>query len=200
MTDVLAPPAPVEPLPPSRRRWRRLFVLASVVLVVGLAAVALAAGLARDARVPPSALLDRPAPSLAGPLLSGGEFDPATTQGDVTLVNVWASWCSVCKEEMPVLNAAAEQLGPRGLVMVGINTQDREPAARQFLAETGGEMYPNIVDPDGALAATWGTFGVPETYLVDREGVIRSKVVGAVTPEWFRTVVAAELDRAGGDR
>lgn len=86
--------------------------------------------------------------------------------------------------------AAARELSPRGVQFVGINTQDGKRAARRFLEELGGEPYPSVVDPEGRLAVEWGTFGIPETFVVDRDGQLVAKTIGVVTPEWFaRNVV-----------
>ncbi len=169
-----------------RRRWPWL---AALLLVATFVAWVLSVGFGRDPTVVPSVLMDRPAPPLAGPTLEGPPFDLATHRGQVVVVNVWASWCTACKEEHLELEAAARRLSPHGVQFVGINTQDTVEAARAFLDEMGGSSYPSVLDPDGRKAVDWGVFGVPETFIVDPDGTVRAKAVGAVNEEWVvRTV------------
>jgi cytochrome c biogenesis protein CcmG/thiol:disulfide interchange protein DsbE len=155
----------------------------------------LSAGFGRDPTVVQSVLLDRPAPPLEGAALGGDRFDLRDHRGKVVLVNVWASWCVPCRQEYPVLEEADRELGTRGLRVVGINTQDSEAEAQAFLDELGGENFLSVVDPDGRIAVEWGTFGVPETFVVDRDGRLRAKVVGAVTREWIVSNVVPLLDQ-----
>ncbi len=173
-------------------RW-----LGLVAVVVGVAAaVSVAAvGFGRDPSVVSSHVVSKPAPELAGPTLDRKRFDLAEQRGQVVLVNVWASWCGPCRTEYPVLVAAAEGLGPRGLVVVGINTQDSRDKAQAFLQELGGAAYPSVSDDDGTHAINWGTFGVPETFLVDRDGTVRTRLAGEVTAEWIDQNVVPLLDR-----
>ncbi|MDP8931144.1 MAG: redoxin domain-containing protein [Actinomycetota bacterium] len=165
-----------------RRRWLWLSLLLAVA--VGAAAV-LGVGFGRDPSLVESVLLDRPAPPLAGRTLEGGVFDLDDHGGQVVVVNVWASWCTVCREEHPELEVAARRLAPHGVRFVGLNTQDSVEDARAFLEEMGGSSYPSVRDPDGRKALDWGVFGVPETFLVDQRGRVRAKTVGAVTQEWL---------------
>ncbi len=178
---------------PAQRRgpwtWRRWTVLIGGFVTAGLLALALGTGFGRDPSVVASALLSKAAPALRGPTLEGGTFDLASYRGHPVLINVWASWCAPCKKEYPVLAAAAQQLGPRGLRLVGIDMSDKPADARAFLAERGGAHYPNVADPDARRAVVWGTFAVPETYLVDGGGVIRAKAVGVVTTDWVNQYV-----------
>lgn len=174
-----------------RRRW--LWLLAVVGAAV-LVTVVLSAGFGRDPTVVGSVLLDRPAPPLAGPTLDGGSFDLADHRGQVVIVNVWASWCVPCRREYPVLEQASRELGAHGVQVVGINTQDTVADARAFLEELGGENFPSVLDPDGRMAVEWGTFGVPETFVVDRDGRLRAKVVGQVTTDWIATDVVPLIE------
>lgn len=129
--------------------------------------------------------LPRPAPPLAGATLDGGHVDLADLRGSVVLVNVWASWCEPCREEMPLLAEAAHRLGPEGLRIVGVASLDEEEDARRFLGSVGGVPFPSIADADGRAALEWGTMGVPETLLVDREGDVVARTFGVVTPRWI---------------
>jgi cytochrome c biogenesis protein CcmG/thiol:disulfide interchange protein DsbE len=169
-----------------------MFVL---VVTAAIVAAVLSTGFGRDPTVVQSVLLDRPTPPLAGPTLGGGRFDLGDHRGKVVLVNVWASWCVPCRQEYPVLEEADGALGSRGLQVVGINTQDTEADAKAFLDELGGENFPSVVDTDGRIAVEWGTFGVPETFVVDRDGRVRTKVVGAVTREWIAANVVLLLEQ-----
>lgn len=180
---------------PARRRWPWLLVV--MAAAVGLAAV-FSAGFGRDPSVVPSVLIDEPAPALVGPILEGGHFDLADYDGQVVIVNVWASWCTVCRAEHPELEAAASRLAPSGVQFVGLNTQDNAADARAFLDEMGGSSYPSVIDEDGRKAVDWGIFGVPETFLVDPRGRVRAKIAGTVTEAWLLSgveqVLAEEFD------
>lgn len=168
---------------PGRRR-RGLWLGALLVAAVGVAAI-LGVGFGRDPRIVESVLLDEPAPPLSGRTLGGGSFDLDAHLDQVVVVNVWASWCTVCKEEHPELEAAARRLASHGVQFVGLNTQDTVEDARAFLQEMGGSSFPSVRDPNGRKALDWGVFGVPETFLVDQRGHVRAKIVGAVTEEWL---------------
>ena len=184
-----------------RRRWPLLLVLLAAV-AAGI--VVLAVGFGRDPGVVDSALVGRPAPSTSGETLDGGQLDLADLRGDVVLVNVWASWCGPCRREFPLLQRAADELGPAGLRVVGIDTQDDPDDARAFLRrmraeyadQSGvepGPLPPSIVDPQGRLAVEWGTFGVPETFVVGRDGTVVDRRVGEVSAEWIRDAVVPLL-------
>lgn len=142
-------------------------------------------GFGRDPSVVESALIDRPAPPLAGPGLEGGQVDIDDYRGTVMLVNVWASWCEACRSEHPILVAVQDELGRDSLKIIGINMSDTREDALAFLDEMGGSNYPSVVDPEARHAVEWGTFALPETYLVDRDGTIVQKAVGPVTAEWI---------------
>ena len=198
MTPAIFPGSGPAPGPAPRRLWQRLWRWLALTVVAGLAAlivVAFVGGFGRDPSVVTSALLNRPAPPLAGRTLAGPPFSPATVRGKVLLVNIWASWCPACRAEQRLLDSVQRQLGPAGLQLVGIDMSDTVAAARAFLSQTGGQLYPQIEDPSAHLAVSWGTFGVPETYLVDRAGIIRVKATGALTPGWVRQYVLPVLDR-----
>lgn len=172
-------------------RWS---LLALVVLgCLGLT-LPLALALGRPGAASPSGVVGAPAPPLAGQTLDGGSFDLADVRGSVVLVNVWASWCAPCREEIPLLAAAAREWGPRGLQVVGIDVNDDSTAARGFLADLGGVPFPSVVDVDGRLSVEWGTTGVPETFVVDRDGTVVAKRFGAVTEAWLVEEVLTRLE------
>ncbi len=121
----------------------------------------------------------RPAPAFELSLFEGGTFRLADHRGRVVLVNFWASWCPPCREEAPELEAAWRILGPEGTVLVGVNVWDSEEAARSFL-RTHRITYPNGPDPRGRILVDFGVTGIPETYVVDREGRLMGRWVGPV--------------------
>jgi len=149
----------------------------------------------------PSALIGRPAPQTALPalegLLAGGApvpgLDPAVFRGKVSVVNVWASWCVPCHDEAPLLTELAKD---KRLQLVGINYKDAPDNARRFLGRYGNPFGIVGVDGNGRAAIEWGVYGVPETFVVGREGTIVYKLVGPVTPENVDTVLKSEIDKA----
>ena len=120
-------------------------------------------------------------------------FDPADFKGTVTVLNVWASWCVPCHDEAPLLLQLSQD--PR-LRVVGINYKDEAENARRFLGRYGNPFGIVGVDANGRASIEWGVYGVPETFIVGREGTIVYKLVGPVTPENINTVLRAELDKA----
>lgn len=159
--------------------WRRLgFACALVLLPVAL----LAHGLTGNPRAIPSPLVGRPAPDFALPRFDAGEVRLADLRGRVVVVNFWASWCGPCREEATALERVWRRHRDAGVVMIGINIQDRGPAARAFLGETQ-PTYANVVDAAGATAIAYGIYGVPETFIIGRDGRISARQVGAVTDE-----------------
>ncbi|MEX2290524.1 MAG: redoxin domain-containing protein [Mycobacteriales bacterium] len=194
MTALAAgPEAPSPPAGrPGRRMWRTLALLMSVALL-GLVLVSRLEG------QPParSVLLDGPAPALQGMTLEGATFDLDDWRGQVVLVNVWASWCVPCRQEQPLLVASYRELAPRGLQIVGINVRDKPQEARAFLQEFGQAPWPSVQDPDGRQAVDWGTFALPETYLVDGSGTVVAKAVGELDAAWIQQNVTPLLPPAG---
>ena len=132
----------------------------------------------------PSALIDKPAPSFDLPPLYAGRpgLRTADLRGRVTLVNFFASWCIPCRAEHPVLGDAAK----RGIALVGINYKDKPENAKAFLAELGDPFRVVAVDGESRTGIDFGVYGVPESYLVDKNGVIRDKIVGPLTPDIVR--------------
>ena len=138
-------------------------------------------GLNRDPREVPSPLIGKTAPAFELPILSQPEkrFAPADMKGKVWLLNVWASWCVSCREEHPVL---VELAGQRIIPVVGLNYKDKDAEAKEWLRRFGNPYDLSAVDAEGRIGIDYGVYGVPETYLIDGEGVIRYKQVGALTP------------------
>lgn len=184
MTPMDAAPAPLA-APTRRPRWRRLVGVAALMGLAVLAGIMFSVGFGRDPSVVRSVLLEKPAPPLHGTTLDGTTLDLSGFRGKVVLVNVWASWCAACRAEHPVLTAAQRGYAGRGLQIIGVDMSDKLGDAQRFLTEMGGANYPSVRDPNAQIAISWGTFGVPETYVVDRAGTIREKAVGAVTTAWI---------------
>lgn len=158
-------------------RWLlTLAPLIGLVVLVGF----LAEGLWLDPRRVPSPLIDKPAPAFDLPVLHEPErrFTSADLKGKVRLVNIWASWCVSCRVEHPLLVDLARSTD---LEIVGLNYKDEPKAARQWLRNLGDPYTLSIVDQDGRVGIDWGVYGVPETFVVDAEGVIRHKHIGPVT-------------------
>lgn len=160
---------------PKARSVPWLYV-APLIVFVALAAI-FWIGLGRDPRILPSALLDKPVPQFDLPPLLDANPGLATDnlKGGVTLVNVFASWCLPCRAEHPLLERLARE---EGLTIHGINYKDKTGAATAWLAELGNPYDRIGVDSDGRAAIEWGVYGVPETFIVDAQGVIRYKHVG----------------------
>jgi len=149
----------------------------------------------------PSALIGHPAPQtvlppLAGLLADGVQvpgLDPAIMKGRISLVNVWASWCVPCHDEAPLLTRLSKD---KRLQLVGINYKDAPDNARRFLGRYGNPFDVVGVDGNGRAAIEWGVYGVPETFIVGREGTILYKLVGPITPDNVDAVLKAEIDKA----
>jgi len=149
----------------------------------------------------PSALIGHPAPPTALPALEGlvnngaqvPGLDPSVFKGKVSVVNLWASWCVPCHDEAPLLT----ELGRDSrLQMVGINYKDSPDNARRFLGRYGNPFGIVGVDANGRASIEWGVYGVPETFIVGREGTIVYKMVGPVTPDNINAVLKVEIDKA----
>jgi cytochrome c biogenesis protein CcmG, thiol:disulfide interchange protein DsbE len=158
------------------------------LLVVGLVAVVLVATLALRPRGASSAgagspLIGKPAPALAGTTLSGQRF--ALRPGHVTVVNIWASWCDPCRQEVPLVADLARRWAGDGIQVATIDTRDGVSPARDFLAKVGASGLLAVQDPNGRIAVGWGATGVPETFVVDARGVVRARWIGAVSEDWL---------------
>ena len=122
------------------------------------------------------------------PLLSdkSTSFAPASMQGRVWLLNVWASWCAPCREEHPLLVAIARE---EKVAIVGLNHKDDTRNAQEWLLRLGDPYLMTALDQDGRAGIDWGVYGVPETFVIDAAGVVRHKVVGPLTQQtWAREV------------
>ncbi|MFE9690175.1 TlpA family protein disulfide reductase [Micromonospora sp. NPDC005806] len=134
-----------------------------------------------------------PAPALSGATLDGGRFVLAEARGEVVLVNVFASWCGPCRDELPLLVDVERSWSPRGLRLVGLNIRDGTDAVRALLEETGATGLTVVPDPDGTRAVEWGVRGVPETFVVGRDGRLVDRRQGVVTRQWLEQRIAPLL-------
>lgn len=183
---------------PGGRRWLVALPLIGFIALAGLFLLRLQGG---DPSKIPSALIGRPAPPTALPALEGlvregtqiPGLDPSMFKGKVSIVNVWASWCVPCHDEAPLLTDLAKD---RRLQVVGINYKDAPDNARRFLGRYGNPFGIVGVDSNGRASIEWGVYGVPETFVVGREGTIVYKLVGPVTPENIDSVLKAEIEKA----
>ena len=182
-------------------RRRRLVVLLPLVLFLALAALFLLRLGSGDPSRIPSALIGRPVPDTNLPPVAGlvrdGAPVPGIASGDftgsVTLVNVWASWCVPCNDEAPLLLRLA---GDRRIRVVGINYKDQPDNARRFIGRYGNPFAAVGADSNGRGSIDWGVYGVPETFVVGRDGRIAFKLVGPITPENLEITLKPALEKA----
>ena len=179
------------------RRPRRIFVLAPLILFRGLAALFLLQLLSgRDLTTVPSALIGQAAPQTVLPPIEGIDrrgIDSAGFAGEVTLLNVWASWCAPCREEHPVLMALAQD---GRFALAGLNYKDQAENARRFLGDLGNPYDWVGADDAGRAAINWGVYGVPETFLIGRDGMILHKHVGPLTAEAVQSELMPKIEDA----
>lgn len=171
---------------------RRLLLLIPLVLFAVLA-VFLYRGLALDPSGRDSALIGREFPAFSLATLADPEahHDASLLEGRVTLVNVWGAWCPTCREEMPQLL----ELARRGVHLVGVDYKDTRDKGQAFLDEFGDPFSVNLFDPDGDLGFDLGVYGAPESFLVDRDGIIRYHHTGYITPADVEQVILPKVDQ-----
>lgn len=198
------PKQPSQPQPDAANRVplaRIAVVVTPLVVFLCLAALFYARLRAGDASVIPSALIGRDAPATDLPPVAGLERDgkpvPGLAAGDfrgvVTVLNVWASWCVPCHEEAPALLDLARDHRFR---VVGINQKDEPANARRFLGRYGNPFAAVGADANRRASIDWGVYGVPETFVIGRDGKIAYKLIGAVTPENVRTTLMPQIEKA----
>jgi cytochrome c biogenesis protein CcmG, thiol:disulfide interchange protein DsbE len=184
--DFLNDPSPAQPAP------RRGLGLGGMVLLVGVLLVAAVFGLAlaRQNRTQPTA---GPAPDFTLTTLDGNQMRLADLKGQVVVVNFWASWCGPCRDEAPALQSIWEKYQDRGVVVLGVAYTDTENGARAFMGEFG-QTYPNGLDIGTKISELYAIQGVPETFIIDREG----KVVEFIMQPITEASLTASIDRVLG--
>jgi cytochrome c biogenesis protein CcmG/thiol:disulfide interchange protein DsbE len=189
-----------EPAAQAPRR-RAFLMLLPLAVFLGLAALFwFRLGSGDPSRIP-SALIGHPAPQTSLPPLQGltndgapvPGLDPAALKGKVSIVNVWASWCVPCHDEAPLLVELGKD---KRFQIVGINYKDTADNARRFLGRYGNPYGIVGVDSNGRAGIEWGVYGVPETFIVGRDGAITYKLVGPITPDNINSVLKVEIDKA----
>jgi cytochrome c biogenesis protein CcmG/thiol:disulfide interchange protein DsbE len=160
---------------------RALKFVVPLLLFIGIAWFLLK-GLSRDPREIPSPLIGKPAPAVSVPVLGAPDkqWSPEQMKGQVWLLNVWGSWCSGCKVEHPLLNDLSRQgVAP----IVGLAWKDKPEASLEWIAKLGNPYQVNAMDLEGKAAIDWGVYGAPETFVIDKAGIIRDKHIGPLTPD-----------------
>ncbi|MGZ8225755.1 MAG: DsbE family thiol:disulfide interchange protein [Methylococcaceae bacterium] len=157
------------------------------LLLFIILAVFLAIGLNLKPSEIPSPFIGKPAPLFSAPKLEMPEekLSPADLKGKVWLFNVWASWCVSCRAEHPILNQLAQQ---QAVLIIGLNYKDQPEAAKNWLNTLGNPYNVSIMDQDGRIGIDWGVYGVPETFIIDKKGVIRYKHTGPVTAKSVQAI------------
>jgi cytochrome c biogenesis protein CcmG, thiol:disulfide interchange protein DsbE len=180
---------------------RKLIAFLPLALFVALAALFfLRLGGGDPSRVP-SVLIGRPAPATVLPPVEGLERDgkplpgitPEIFSGKVTLVNVWASWCVPCHDEAPLLHQLSQD---QRFQIAGINYKDQPENARRFLGRYGNPFVAAGADSNGRASIEWGVYGVPETFLVGRDGRVAYKLIGPITLQNLQTELKPEIEKA----
>ena len=169
-----------------------------ICILAALVAV-LAVGLRRDPTLVPSPLIGKPAPEFSLPRLDdpGKMLGKADLLGDVSLVNVWATWCAGCRQEHPFLVSLARTGGVR---IFGLDWKDDAGLARQWLDQLGNPYTATGVDADGRVAIDWGVYGAPETFLLDAAGNVIYKHIAPLTPDTWETEFVPRIRKAREQR
>jgi len=176
-------------------RSRLVLAVLPLVLLVGLLAV-FAISLNRDPTLVQSVLIDKPAPDFALAQVPGLDvpgFDSASLRGEVTVVNVFASWCIPCRDEHPVLELLKANTGVR---LYGINQKDAPENAGTFLRTLGNPYDAVGGDTNGRVSIDWGVYGVPETFIVDAKGIIRFKHIGPMSEADLAREIVPAIEKA----
>lgn len=160
---------------------KTLIPLAIFIVLV----VFLAIGLTRDPREIPSPLIGKSAPVFTAPVLNGGgaQFSAKDMLGKVWLLNTWASWCVACRQEHPLLMEFSKS---KMMPIIGLDYKDQDAAGLQWLARYGNPYDVSITDKDGRIGIDFGVYGVPESFVIDKQGIIRYKQIGPFTEEAIR--------------
>ncbi|MGD2074666.1 MAG: DsbE family thiol:disulfide interchange protein [Gammaproteobacteria bacterium] len=170
--------------------------LTPLVLFLALAAL-LYKGLALNPREVPSPLVGKTAPEFALPELKNASRQVSHTdfQGKVSLLNVWATWCVSCRAEHPLLM----ELAQRGVPIYGLDYKDSREDAQRWLTRFGDPYVANAFDADGRVGIDWGVYGTPETFVIDRRGMIRHKHIGPLTEDAIQHEILPLIEELKGE-
>lgn len=170
--------------------------VAPLVIFLGLS-VMFVIGLQKDPKKIPSALIDKPAPAFDLPQLHKADmnFTPEQMKGKVWVLNVWASWCAACRSEHPLFMEIARR---NDVPLVGLNYKDQRPDAMTWLRQLGDPYILSISDISGLTGIDYGVYGVPESFIIDKEGVIRYKHVGPVSRTDWNEVMMPKIQELRG--
>ena len=171
------------------KRWLPLVVF---LVLVGF----FAKGLFLNPREVPSPFIGRTAPAFTLPLVQdpSSTFSPADMKGQVWVMNVWAPWCVSCRQEHPLLMQIAQN---GGVPIVGLNWKDKAREARDLLARTGNPYFAVPEDLDGKVGINYGVTGTPETYIIDKQGIVQMKHIGPISPEVWQTKFEPKIKELG---
>jgi cytochrome c biogenesis protein CcmG/thiol:disulfide interchange protein DsbE len=188
-------PDPQDSVAPPRARGFLIPVLVFLVIAGIFAGYLLQISSGKSVSDLPSALIDKPVPGFTLPGIGANDpgFSSDQLKGQVSLVNVWASWCPPCRVEHPVLMRLASE----GVPIFGINFKDKGDAANQFLEELGNPFIAIGADQDGRVAIDWGVYGYPETFVIDTAGQIRYRHVGAISADDLDRIIYPLLKKLG---
>ena len=192
-TDDTTKPDTTKPETSPRRLWLTLLPVGLFAALAVLFWVGLFSG---DKSKIPSALIGKPVPAFALEALPGADlpgFSADALKGQVTLVNVWASWCVPCREEHPQLVELAKD---SRFKLYGMNYKDKEANAKGFLDRFGNPYAAIGIDPSGRTGIDWGVYGVPETFVIGRDGTILYKFIGPIMPDTLKSQLMPEIEKA----
>ncbi len=168
-----------------------LFLPLLVVVILG---IVLFAGIGKDPTALESALIGKPVPEFSLPELENPDntLDQSVFRGEVSLLNVWGTWCPACRDEHADLVWLAEE---KGIRIVGLNYKDNRDLALQWLERLGDPYQITIFDPEGSLGFDLGVYGAPETYVIDTQGIVRHRHVGVVNEQVWREDLEPLINR-----
>lgn len=169
-----------------KKAYIPLAAFAFLIFVLGV-------GLTIDPKRVPSALIDKPAPAFDLPqLMQSGQISNKDMLGKVWVLNVWASWCLACRAEHEVIKSLAKL---KIVDVLGLNYKDKASDARSWLFDLGNPYTQIAVDLDGRTGINWGVYGVPETFLIDKQGYIRYKHIGPITTKSLQQELLPEIKK-----
>ena len=194
-----AGPAPEPCTDPSLEALRCNLPAAAALPLVAFVGflVFLGAGLGRDVAKVPSPFIGKPAPAFTVPDVANAarQVSAADFKGQVWLLNVWASWCVACRQEHPLLVEFARQ---KMVPMYGLNYKDKRADGLGWLAQFGNQYDASLFDNDGRVGIDFGVYGVPETFIMDKQGVVRMKHIGPLTPEVIESKIVPLVRQLNG--